>query len=444
MTYITAAQAAQAWGISVRRVQKYCALGRIPGACTFGSSWQIPQDAPRPADARRRGKAGEENAAPARGTPSPNAAPARGTPSPNAAPSSGQPEHRGGQGESGPYGAFPIPAGFAGAGGGHPTLMPLMNTPFLPGQCRQAIEALPAGPGQEIARAEYCYFSGQAEQAARLAERCLNHPDRDARFSALLIYAYANLTLGRIPQARQALARLQASLTQKGQPSPAAAFAGVAAAVLLHLPLPDELPPAGDFLPLLPPGLRAFALYVLAHYLYLKQEYQRSLGLAEATLAMGAERYPIPAIYLHLVAVMDLMSLRRQQAAQRHLLTAWELARPDDLIEGFGEHHGLLGGMLEAVIKPRWPQDFDRVIDITYRFSAGWRRVHNPDTGDSVADDLTTTEFAIAMLAARGWTNREIGAHLMLSPHTVKRYISVVMEKLGVERRQDIKAFMLA
>ena len=92
------------------------------------------------------------------------------------------------------------------------------------------------------------------------------------------------------------------------------------------------------------------------------------------------------------------------------------LAQPDDLIEGFGEHHGLLGGMLEAEIKPAWPEDFKRVIAITYRFSAGWRRVHNPQTGEEVADNLTTTEFAAAMLAARGWTNQEIAAHLRISP----------------------------
>ena len=29
----------------------------------------------------------------------------------------------------------------------------------------------------------------------------------------------------------------------------------------------------------------------------------------------------------------------------------------------------LLGGMLEAVIKPEWPEDFKRIIDIPYRFS---------------------------------------------------------------------------
>lgn len=41
-----------------------------------------------------------------------------------------------------------------------------------------------------------------------------------------------------------------------------------------------------------------------------------------------------------------------------------------------------------------------------------------------MADDLTTTEFAAAMLAARGWTNQEIAEHMNISPNTVKQYIS--------------------
>ena len=102
------------------------------------------------------------------------------------------------------------------------------------------------------------------------------------------------------------------------------------------------------------------------------------------------------------------------------------------LIEGFGEHHSLLGAMLEAVI-----------IDISYRFSAGWRRVHNPLTGHDVADDLTTTEFAIAMLAARDWTTQEIAQHLKISANTVKTHISEAMRKLNVQTRKDLKQYML-
>lgn len=393
MTYMTVQQAAEAWGVTVRQVQSYCTRGRVPGAQKFGMAWQIPADVAKPADARRK-------------------TPARPRPA-------GQPV-----GEA---------------------LMPLMNTAFQPGRCRAAIAAMPKGPRRDIATAEYLYFSGQAEKAARQAELYLTCPDRDARLSACLIYAYANLTLGQIQQARVALGELQTTLARAGKQkqAAAAAFAAASAAVLLHLPMPEEMPPAGDFLPLLPPGLRAFALYVQAHYLYLKEEYALSAGMVEGALAMGAKVYPIPAIYLHLVAIMDYMSLKQTRQAQDHLLAAWALAQPDDLIEGFGEHHGLLGGMLEAVIKPRWPGDFDRIIQITYQFSAGWRKIHNPDTGDNVADNLSTTEFTIAMLAARGWTNQEIADHLGFSPNTVKRYISNAMSALGIQHRQDLKGFML-
>lgn len=393
MTYMTVQQAAEAWGVTVRQVQSYCTRGRVPGAQKFGMAWQIPADAAKPADARRK-------------------APAQPRPA-------GQPV-----GEA---------------------LMPLMNTAFQPGRCRATIAAMPKGPRRDIAVAEYLYFSGQAEKAARQAELYLTCPDRDARLSACLIYAYANLTLGQIQQARVALGELQTTLARAGKQkqAAAAAFAAASAAVLLHLPMPEEMPSAGDFLPLLPPGLRAFALYVQAHYLYLKEEYALSAGMVEGALAMGAKVYPIPAIYLHLVAVMDYMSLKQTRQAQDHLLAAWALAQPDDLIEGFGEHHGLLGGMLEAVIKPRWPGDFDRIIQITYQFSAGWRKIHNPDTGDNVADNLSTTEFTIAMLAARGWTNQEIADHLGFSLNTVKRYISNAMSALGIQHRQDLKGFML-
>lgn len=89
-------------------------------------------------------------------------------------------------------------------------------------------------------------------------------------------------------------------------------------------------------------------------------------------------------------------------------MQAWEIARPDGLIEGIGEHHGLLQGLIETCLKKDYPKDYERIIAITYKFSFGWRRIHNPDTNEYVADNLTTTEFTIAMLASRGWTNQEI------------------------------------
>lgn len=399
--YLSIREAAEKWGVSERRINQYCAEGRIPGAQRIGKAWAIPADAQKPGDPRRTQRQVKSDPA-----------------------------------ETAHSGLLD-----------HKNLMPLMNTAFSPGHCRETVDAMPAGPRRDIALAEYHYFSGRPEKAAKEAEVYLTSPDMGARLSACLLYAYANLSIGEIQRARFALGELNASLTAAGEQSPqfraAAAFVASAGAVLLHLPLPEELPEVENFLPQLPPGIRAFALYVQAHYLYLKEEYEHSAGLVEATLAMGAAHYPIPAIYLHLVAVMDYMSLKQLDRAETHLLTAWEIAQPDDLIEGFGEHHGLLGAMLEAVIKPKWPKDFKRIIDITYRFSSGWRRVHNPITGHDVADDLTTTEFAMAMLAARGWTNQEIAEHLHISANTVKSHISEAMRKLHVGTRKELKQYML-
>ncbi len=323
-------------------------------------------------------------------------------------------------------------------------VMPLLQMSFCPGECLDFIKKMKEGSAKGIALAEYYYFSGQAEKAVKAVKKYLMSEQEGIRLSACLIYAYANLFLGQTVQTRWALAEIKNDLTvSDGKLVGAKFFIASAAAVLLHLPMPKELPDLRESLEELPVGLRAFAMYVQSHYLYLQKEYAKSLGIVEATLVMMTKEYPIPEIYLHLAAVMDCVNLRQPDQARKHLLAAWKLAKPDDLIEGFGEHHGLLGGMLEAVIKKEWPGDFKRIIAITYQFSDGWRKIHNPATGNDVADNLTTTEFSVAMLAARGWTNQEIGRHMNISPNTVKHYISVILQKLHINHRQELKRYML-
>ena len=244
MDYITVRQAAEKWNISLRLAQRLCAEGRIPGARKFGSTWAIPADADKPKDQRRKKQANQGGA-------------------------------------ERPF-----------------SMMPLMNTPFRPGQCRDTVEAMEDGPQKDMAWAEYYYFSAQAERAAQAAEPYLTSRDLGLRLSACWIYGYANLTTGQIRKARHALETVQSTLAEGENLSPnlraAVSFVAAAAAVLLHLPLPEGLPSTREFLPLLPPGLRAFALYVQAHYLYLQEDYAKSVGMAEAALTMGRRHTPFP------------------------------------------------------------------------------------------------------------------------------------------------------
>ena len=124
-------------------------------------------------------------------------------------------------------------------------------------------------------------------------------------------------------------------------------------------------------------------------------------------------------------------------------MKAWELAEPDDLIEGIGEHHGLLQGLIETCMKEDYPKAYERIIEITYRFSYGWRRIHNPDTNEEVADNLTTTEFTIAMLANRGWTNQEIAEYMNITERTVKQRLTDIFNKLNISNRKQLNNYML-
>ena len=50
--FMTITQAAEKWGITVRRVQVLCAENRVDGAFRVSKAWIIPADAKKPADAR--------------------------------------------------------------------------------------------------------------------------------------------------------------------------------------------------------------------------------------------------------------------------------------------------------------------------------------------------------------------------------------------------------
>ena len=49
MKFISVAEIAKKWNVSDRMVRNYCAAGRIPGAFLTGRTWNVPEDAVKPA-----------------------------------------------------------------------------------------------------------------------------------------------------------------------------------------------------------------------------------------------------------------------------------------------------------------------------------------------------------------------------------------------------------
>ena len=128
MAYLTVQEFAQKWNLSERMVQQLCVQGRIEGARKFGRSWAIPADEQKPAESSLIHSQILEQLSDHTLLDDAN-------------------------------------------------LMPLMNTAFMPGQCRAMAEAMAAGPQRDIALAEYHYFCGQSEMAAKETEDYLTSHD---------------------------------------------------------------------------------------------------------------------------------------------------------------------------------------------------------------------------------------------------------------------------
>ena len=115
----------------------------------------------------------------------------------------------------------------------------------------------------------------------------------------------------------------------------------------------------------------------------------------------------------------------------------------DGRVVGHQRCAGWLQGLIEACIRNRDPEAYQRITEGVISFSRGWMALHNPENRRKVTGELSTMEFSIAMLASGGWTNKEIGEHLGISINTVKHYLTDIFCKLNVKKRDELKKFML-
>ena len=203
-----------------------------------------------------------------------------------------------------------------------------------------------------------------------------------------------------------------------------------------------DLTPIRPAIGILPPGMQYFAMYAIAHALYIRREYEHAMGIAESALLMAGTRYPIDSIYLNIVLCMICMSLKQDERAEQKFDAAWSIASREGYIHPFVEHHGILQGQVERALRKQEPETYNKIVQSVYRFSRGWMKIHNPVSTLQVTDALTPYEFSIAMLAAKGRSNKEIAALMGVSVNTVKSYMESIFEKLQISRRNEIDAYV--
>ena len=69
-------------------------------------------------------------------------------------------------------------------------------------------------------------------------------------------------------------------------------------------------------------------------------------------------------------------------------------------------------------------------------------KIHNTSSKRKVTDALTPYEFSIAMLAAKGRSNKEIADYMYISVASVKTYLATIYQKIGITKRTDLKYYV--
>ncbi len=328
------------------------------------------------------------------------------------------------------------------------TVLPLAGSSFEPGKMKEAIDSIEDAHLAEIARAEACYFSADATGCVEIVRKYLTSEDVMLRLSADVLDAFANLTLRNAKEAQTARLDVRHCLQRafdedaEDEIKAACVFAYYMINTFLHIEVEKETPALEDYISYLPIGQRLFAASVLAHGFYLQKGYPKAHGVVLTAMLMADDTYPISFIYLYCIAAVCQINQKDREGAVQSINKAMSIAREDRLFEPFIEYHGLLQGALEICLRKSEPEIYKKLVDGILAFTRGWMDIHNSQMDSAVTDLLTPLEFSIAMLACRDWTNKEIAQYMDLSVNTVKHYVSDILEKLQIDKREKIKDFV--
>lgn len=299
MDYLSVKEIAELWGISIRMVNYYLNTGRIQGAIRKSGGWLIPANTPHPADLRKSGQRGQEK----------------------------------------------IPPRMAKC------YMPLISRPCDNG-FQNLLLTMNDEEERDIARALHHYFRDEHEEAREISEKYLTSKCPEIRLTALITNTMAMLQTGDAAKCRRNLEMIQRD-GQRANDDSWRLYSSITDAlisVFFHSEKLD-LTPIRPAIGILPPGMQYFAMYAIAHALYIRREYEHAMGIAESALLMAGTRYPIDSIYLNIVLCMICMSLKQDERAEQKFDAAWSIASREGVhppVCGASRHFAGAGGARAA------------------------------------------------------------------------------------------------
>jgi len=392
MEYITAVEAAEKWGVTLRQVQRLLAENRIEGANKYYRSWMIPSDAEKPGDPR------QEKKMPSKSLVSDLAEIINATVLP----------------------------------------MPYENPTAILDNLTEERLRLPI-------EGELAYLRGDFE----LTKRCYHKTEGDkaSRLRTCSIAIAAAISMGDYPFYLEVEYFLK-GIVKTNTDNELSVFAELCLSNAYTGAIAPSMVPEwlknGDFT-LLSPNMKPDAVYKRIKYFQCLGKYESMLAAAETALELccPAPGITIHCIYFKIMCAAAYSALKRGDEAKRWLREAMKIALPHGFITPFAESATAFGGLLEQLIQQEYPAYYDAVISQWKHTFTNWLAFHNRFTKDNVTLILSLRDYHMAQLAAQGIPNAEIAEIFHISVGRLKIIMHEIYGKLYVNSRKELAHYIL-
>ena len=407
MEYITVQEAAEKWGVSVRRVQYLCGHDRIKGAVRFGPVWKIPSTAVLP-NARKK--------------------------------------------DEEPHLPMPRKSPFL-------DMTDLYNRAGAADACAEMLINQPEA--HALFQAQIAYRRGEIEKVYEHARYFLNaHSGFYAILGGGMLLAQCAIWRGDIYLWKEAKKHIFEAPCKDAHDREIVALtlAIIDSSIYDNKDYPEWFK-TGNF-ELLPgdshPAAKVFYikyLYMTAHAIATKQfKLEGVEGLAlmrmlpntiEPMVSQAVlDRTVIPEIYLRMSCAVAYFNSGQRERAIVHMDKAIALALPDQLYGLLTEYVRHFGDLLEQRIALQDSSAVVAVKSLYNIYSVGWARLSAQARERYIAIVLDAKEREIAKLTAFGFTAKEIASMLHLSESTVNHDITRLINKAGLTSKKELASIL--
>lgn len=174
-------------------------------------------------------------------------------------------------------------------------------------------------------------------------------------------------------------------------------------------------------------------------------DYSALLYTAKAAYILCAQTNTFTWLDLNflILAATGAYGLGDELQAKMYLSRALALGLPWGFVMPFADSLGSFGGLLERMIEQQYPDKLATITELWSRFSLNWIDSNNQFTKENIATILTAQEYHMAHCIAFGASYGQTAERMQLSVGRVKNILSDIYDKLYIQKRQQLRQFIL-